>query len=174
MAQSASGFIGNAVAQAYVRAGHEVLGLTRSEKSATRLAADESRFFLSCFALSTSHLRAYIPYSVSSKVTPIIGDASDPSTWITKISNVDIVIDAAGGPSSQMDEDIYKAVHDMAKRTRSQGPPLTYIYTSGTWVNGDDRTPGNGDWKTDGSPLSEEMSIPFVSPQLPLLLNVPR
>jgi nucleoside-diphosphate-sugar epimerase len=39
---SASGFIGFPVAQALTRAGHYVLGLTRSESKAKQLAAEES------------------------------------------------------------------------------------------------------------------------------------
>jgi len=37
----ASGFIGNAAALAFVRAGHIVYGQTRSSKTAQKLAADE-------------------------------------------------------------------------------------------------------------------------------------
>jgi hypothetical protein len=79
---------------------------------------------------------------------------------------VDIVIDASGGPSNELAGTILEAVKDLATRTRPHGPALTFIYTSGTWVNGDNRTEGNGDWKTDGSPLVEDKAIPLVSPSL--------
>ncbi|RUS14323.1 hypothetical protein BC937DRAFT_94000, partial [Endogone sp. FLAS-F59071] len=38
----ASGFIGNPVAKAFARAGHQVYGLTRSPKKAAELLKDES------------------------------------------------------------------------------------------------------------------------------------
>lgn len=41
---SASGFIGFPAAQALVRAGHQVIGLTRSQEKAKQLAAEESRY----------------------------------------------------------------------------------------------------------------------------------
>jgi nucleoside-diphosphate-sugar epimerase len=40
---SASGFIGLPIAQALVRAGHQVFGQTRSQKKAKQLIAEESR-----------------------------------------------------------------------------------------------------------------------------------
>ena len=43
---SATGFIGLPAAQALVRAGHYVYGLTRSQQKAKQLAAEESGFYV--------------------------------------------------------------------------------------------------------------------------------
>ena len=40
----ATGFVGNPVALAYVRAGHDVYGVTRSESKAKELQAEESTY----------------------------------------------------------------------------------------------------------------------------------
>ncbi|KAH9936189.1 uncharacterized protein B0H18DRAFT_972728 [Fomitopsis serialis] len=92
----ASGFIGLPIAQAFVRAGHIVYGLTRSQQKAKQLAAEE--------------------------IIPVIGETSNPSAWLTMVATLDVIIDAAAQK--------YRPAH---------APKLTYIYTSGTWVHGENR-----------------------------------
>ncbi|KAF9263363.1 hypothetical protein L218DRAFT_999687 [Marasmius fiardii PR-910] len=55
-------------AQALVRAGHFVVGLTRSQTKAKQLAAQE--------------------------IVPVVGDPSTPSEWISIVCDIDVVIEA--------------------------------------------------------------------------------
>ncbi|KAH9841468.1 NAD(P)-binding protein, partial [Rhodofomes roseus] len=111
----ASGFIGLPVAQALIRAGHIVYGLTRSQHKAKQLAAEE--------------------------IIPIIGETSDPSTWLPMVATLDVIIDAVGGTNIRaLSETLLNATAEAARKYRpAHAPKLTYIYSSGTWVHGDDR-----------------------------------
>ncbi|KAL0567991.1 hypothetical protein V5O48_014001 [Marasmius crinis-equi] len=109
----ATGAIGLPVAQALARAGHYVVGLTRSEEKAKQLAAEE--------------------------IIPLVGDPSSPSNWISVIRDMDVIIEAVA-PVVTLARELFLAVVDQAARLRpAHAPKLTYIYTSGTWVHGEDR-----------------------------------
>ncbi|KDQ52201.1 hypothetical protein JAAARDRAFT_50342 [Jaapia argillacea MUCL 33604] len=122
----ASGFIGLPAAQALVRAGHVVYGLTRSAAKAKELAAEE--------------------------IIPIVGEVSDPSAWVQHTTHLDVVIEAVGGMEiKSLSAVLLSAISSAAKAHRPVGSPkLTYIYTSGTWVHGDHRT----EVVTDTTPLT--------------------
>ncbi|KAJ8077221.1 hypothetical protein PM082_001649 [Marasmius tenuissimus] len=112
----ATGLIGLPIAQALVRAGHYVVGLTRSEDKVKQLAAEE--------------------------IVPLVGEPSSPSQWISIIRDMDVVIDAVGGtaPIATLARELFLAVSQAASSLRpSHAPKLAYIYTSGTWVHGEDR-----------------------------------
>jgi len=112
----ASGFIGLPAAQALSRAGHIVYGLTRSEAKGKQLAADE--------------------------IIPVVGEVTNPSAWIHLIGTLDVIIDAVGGTADirTLSAALLSSISTAAKELR---PPssakLTYIYTSGTWVHGENR-----------------------------------
>jgi nucleoside-diphosphate-sugar epimerase len=111
----ASGFIGFPVAQAFVRAGHIVYGLTRSASKAKQLAAEE--------------------------IVPIICDATDIQSWQSLITTADAIIDASGGndiktSSATILQDVIAAVKSVRP---PHSPKIAYIYCSGTWVHGEDR-----------------------------------
>lgn len=112
----ASGFIGLPAAQALCRSGHVVYGLTRSEEKAKQLAADE--------------------------IIPIVGEVTNPAPWMHHIDTLDVVIDAVGGTAdiSTLSAALLSSISNAAKELRlASAPKLTYIYTSGTWVHGDNR-----------------------------------
>ncbi|KAF8810810.1 NAD(P)-binding protein [Phlegmacium glaucopus] len=112
----ASGFIGFPAAQALVRAGHYVFGLTRSAEKAKQLAAEE--------------------------IIPIIGEIDKPAQWVNLVKDLDVVIEAVGGSADikKLSADTLLAVSQAARELRPQGSAkLNYIYTSGTWVHGDNR-----------------------------------
>ncbi|KIK51462.1 hypothetical protein GYMLUDRAFT_208616 [Collybiopsis luxurians FD-317 M1] len=122
----ASGFIGLPAAQALVRAGHLVYGLTRSHEKAKQLAGEE--------------------------IIPIVGEISNPTPWVEIVKDLDIVIDAVGGTADvkMLSQSTLEAVSKTAQATRPpHAPKLNYIYTSGTWVHGDNRT----EVVTDTTPL---------------------
>ncbi|KAK1235585.1 hypothetical protein PQX77_001178 [Marasmius sp. AFHP31] len=112
----ATGLIGLPIAQALVHAGHHVVGLTRSEDKRKQLAAEE--------------------------IVPLIGEPSSPSQWTSIIRDMDVVIEAVGGtaPIATLARELFLAVSQAASSLRpAHAPKLTYIYTSGTWVHGEDR-----------------------------------
>ncbi|KZT29608.1 NAD(P)-binding protein [Neolentinus lepideus HHB14362 ss-1] len=127
----ASGFIGLPVAQALVRAGHSVYGVTRSAAKAKELAAEE--------------------------IIPIIAEASKPETWIAHVSTLDVVIDAVGGVEIKTSSNvILQAVSQAAKAGRPPfAPKLSYIYSSGTWVHGNNRS----EIVSDTTPCTKPMDL---------------
>ncbi|KZT73880.1 NAD(P)-binding protein [Daedalea quercina L-15889] len=110
----ASGFIGLPVAQALVRAGHIVYGVTRSDSKAKSLAAEE--------------------------IIPIVAPIEDPSTWLPLVATLDVVIEAISGEVKVLSEMLLTSVTEAAKQYRPpHAPKLAYIYTSGSWIHGDNR-----------------------------------
>jgi nucleoside-diphosphate-sugar epimerase len=145
---SASGFIGLPAAQACVRAGHQVYGLTRSQEKAKQLIAEES-------GSSTSQQLIHLIMSsnyMTNLVIPVIGEVDKPAGWIHIVKDLDAMIDCVGGTADikKLSEEILQAVSNAARELRPQGSPkLTYIYTSGTWVHGDNRS----ETVTDTTPI---------------------
>ncbi|KAI0719254.1 NAD(P)-binding protein [Cerioporus squamosus] len=112
----ATGFIGLPAAQALIRAGHVVYGQTRFASKARQLAMEE--------------------------IIPIVADLKDTTAYLHLVSSLDVIIDAVGGTDlKELSDYILSATADAVRMHRpSHAPKLTYIYTSGTWVHGDDRT----------------------------------
>ncbi|KAH9850363.1 NAD-P-binding protein [Lenzites betulinus] len=112
----ASGFIGLPVAQAFVRAGHIVYGQTRSAEKAKLLAAEE--------------------------IIPVVADVKDTEAYLPLGATLDAVIDAIGGADiKETSAQILAATAAAVQAHRpSLAPKLAYIWTSGTWIHGEDRT----------------------------------
>ncbi|KAF8231059.1 NAD(P)-binding protein, partial [Tricholoma matsutake] len=129
---SASGFIGFPVAQALIRAGHHVIGVTRSETKAKQLATEE--------------------------IVPIVGDVATSDAWIHFIKDIDVIIDAVGGLANLpvLSQLILLAISKAAQATCPlHVPKVTYIYTSGTWVHGENRN----DIVSDTTPITSPADI---------------
>ncbi|KAJ7133331.1 hypothetical protein C8R44DRAFT_977516 [Mycena epipterygia] len=126
----ATGFIGFPAAQALVRAGHIVYGLARTQEKAKTLAAEE--------------------------IIPIIGDV-DSDAWIPLIATLDLIIDAIGGAADVKTLCIktFERVTEAVKFRPDGAPLLSYIYTSGTWVHGDNRT----EIVTDTTPILRPVEL---------------
>ncbi|EPS39806.1 hypothetical protein H072_6416 [Dactylellina haptotyla CBS 200.50] len=108
----ATGFIGSSVAQALRRRAHTVYAVARTEEKTIELSKQE--------------------------LIPILGDASQPESWVPILDRVDVVIDASpsyGGIS----ETILKGIKESPRVTsaKKHDPKLGYIYVSGIWVHGD-------------------------------------
>ncbi|TCD70853.1 hypothetical protein EIP91_001161 [Steccherinum ochraceum] len=135
----ATGFIGLPAAQALVRAGHSVYGLARTPEKAKQLAAEE--------------------------IIPVLGDSNDPSKWEHIIADVDVVLEAVASNTEleKLSRTVQKAVADAAVKLRPpHAPKLTYIYTSGTWVHGEDRE----NIVSDTTPLTKPATLVAWRPQL--------
>lgn len=74
------------------------------------------------------------------EIYPLVCDLEaegDSQKWITAIGEADVVIDCVGGSSIQkMCGRIFEQVLISAKTNRINGPAISYIYCSGTWVHG--------------------------------------
>ncbi|CAG8732823.1 1479_t:CDS:2 [Acaulospora colombiana] len=112
------------VSNALIRNGHVVVGVSRSEKQAQIMRANEDIF--------------------------------DPSLWSEHLADTDVVIDCTAGDIWVSAKKLFNAVETAAASVRAPGvPKLAYIYTSGTWVHGDDRNI----FRSDSSPLPNPASI---------------
>ncbi|HEV3141996.1 MAG TPA: NAD(P)H-binding protein, partial [Vicinamibacterales bacterium] len=117
----ATGYIGNAVLDALVRAGHDVTALVRTNEKARRV----------------SKRGAY----------PVIGNLSEPDSYRPAAEAQDGYIhtafDARSGQGPSIDRAVLETIITAARRPRTAGstsPAKRFIvYTSGVWVLG--RTP---------------------------------
>ncbi|KAI0818804.1 NAD(P)-binding protein [Irpex lacteus] len=110
----ASGFIGYPVSQALLRAGYTVYGQTRSKDKAKLLTSNE--------------------------IIPVVAEPEDVKAWGSIVETVDVVIEAlAGLDLKTLSVTLLNAVGDIASKRPDGSPKITYIYTSGTWIHGDDR-----------------------------------
>ncbi|KAI0359910.1 NAD-P-binding protein [Trametes cingulata] len=131
----ATGFIGLPIAQAFVRAGHIVYGQTRSAEKAKQLAAEE--------------------------IIPVVADIKDTAAYLHLVASVDAVIEAVGGMEIRtLSEFLLNATAEAAQAHRApDAPKLTYIYTSGTWVHGENRTAV----ASDTSALDAAAAAPLIA-----------
>ncbi|KIK63258.1 hypothetical protein GYMLUDRAFT_72454 [Collybiopsis luxurians FD-317 M1] len=107
------------------------------------LGASGSIGFLAAQALiCTGHLLTCI----FQPVVPIVGEISDPTPW------VEIVIDAVGR-AADIKVISQSTLDAVSRATQATCPPhtprLNYVYTSRTWIHGDNRT----EVVTDTAPL---------------------
>jgi nucleoside-diphosphate-sugar epimerase len=106
----ASGYLGSAIADRLLRAGHEVTGLTRSQEHASALAA--------------------------SGITPVIGDLSRPESYLHVLKNCDVAIHSAAEGGARMAEQDRRAL-EAIRAAAQDGRVRHLLYTSGVWVLGD-------------------------------------
>lgn len=102
-----SGFIGSAITQALAEAGHEAIGLARSEASAGKIRAAGG--------------------------TPVRGDATDPASWLPHVLQADAIIQAAAdfsGDPAEAEEVIVKSL--LSERERLGNKRV--VYTGGCWL----------------------------------------
>src|SRR5258706_621281 len=133
----ATGYIGGAVLEALVRAGHDVTALVRDNEKAARVAARGAR--------------------------PVIGNLGEPDSYRAVADAQDGYIhtafDGSSGRGPAIDRIALETIVAAAKRPRTAGStaPQTrfIIYTSGVWVLG--RTPEPAAENAPGNP------IPLVS-----------
>lgn len=107
----ASGFIGDAVARAFARGGHRVLGLVRGDDQARALERDG--------------------------IEAVRGTLQDVAAWRARAEECSVVVhcafDYAGGGFAA-DRAVVEALTERAGR---RGNARTFVYTSGVWVYGD-------------------------------------
>ncbi len=116
----ASGYIGSAVLDAFVRAGHEVTGLVRHSENAAKVAARGG--------------------------APVCGDLLDPASYRAEADGHDVFIHAGfdGTRGAEADRVAIDTLVDAA-RAGEAGRARLLIYTSGIWVLGATAAPAAED-----------------------------
>jgi nucleoside-diphosphate-sugar epimerase len=116
----ATGYLGSAIADAFVRAGHHVTGLARNSEKAAELK-----------------LRGGVP---------LIGDLHNPASYEQAAAGSDVLVHAAEDSAHQAETDRL-AIETLlsAARAGAAWRPRAVIYTSGVWVLGDTAAPAAED-----------------------------
>jgi nucleoside-diphosphate-sugar epimerase len=114
----ATGYVGSAVLDALLRAGHDVTALVRDPEKAERVSRRG--------------------------VEPIVGELAKPASYSPAAIAADGIIHTAfdyskNGP--KVDRMALEALIAAAERRASTGQPATLVYTSGVWVLGSTQTP---------------------------------
>lgn len=105
-----TGFIGSHVLQRLIGAGHEVIGLARSEASAARLVEEGAE--------------------------PLLGDLRQPRDWVGSIPPVDAVIHAAADFGEDMGPVETGLLDALLPVLGAMPKPPRFIYTGGCWLFG--------------------------------------
>ena len=109
-----TGYVGSAVLEALLRAGHEVTALVRDPEKAERVA--------------------------HRGVHPVIGDLGKPASYLAVAQKADGFVHTALEHSKQsvaVDRRSIEALLSAAAQRASAGHAATVVYTSGVWVLGD-------------------------------------
>ena len=126
----ATGYIGSAVLDALLRAGHKVTALVRDPEKAERVA-----------------LRG---------VHPVIGELSKPQSYAEAAAASDALVHTAQEHSKQgvaVDRHAIDALTAAAVRRIADGNKAAIVYTSGSWVLGDTHGAAGEDAPLDPTPL---------------------
>lgn len=107
----ATGLIGTAVTKELVRAGHEVTGLCRSQRSAAQL----------------ERLGA----------TPLSGNLRDPDPWAGVAADTDGIIQAAATFEEDMGPVDSRVLVALTHAAKAAGNRPRFIYTGGCWLYGE-------------------------------------
>jgi nucleoside-diphosphate-sugar epimerase len=125
-----TGYIGSAVLEAALRAGHHVTALVRDPEKAEHVSLRGGR--------------------------PIVGELSRPAAYLASAHDSDVIIHAAFEHSKHgvdVDRRAIETLMGAAARRVDAGLPAAVIYTSGVWVLGDTHTPAAEDAPLNPTPL---------------------
>jgi nucleoside-diphosphate-sugar epimerase len=110
----ATGYVGSAVLDACVRAGHQVTGLVRDPEKAERVSRRGGH--------------------------GIVGDLSKPASYVAAADSSDAILHTAADRSARrqaIDRQAIDTLLAAAGRRAAAGQQTTLVYTSGVWVLGD-------------------------------------
>jgi nucleoside-diphosphate-sugar epimerase len=125
-----TGYIGSAVLDALLRAGHRVTALVRDPEKADRLT--------------------------SRGVTTLVGELGSPKTYVGALANSDAVVQTAFESSPRgvrKDREAIETLLAAIKRaTTESGIRPTFVYTSGVWILGNTTRPADEQSPIDPAP----------------------
>jgi nucleoside-diphosphate-sugar epimerase len=119
----ATGYVGAAVLDALLRAGHDVTALVRDPERGERIA--------------------------HRGVQAVVGELSKGSSYMAKAEACDTIVHAAIEPSKRGPKVDRQAIDNLltaAGRRAADGKPASFIYTSGLWVLGDTQGQATEEW----------------------------
>lgn len=150
----ASGYIGNAVALAFRRAGHRVYGMVRNETRAHGLLCDE--------------------------IEPVIGQLSNPPSYAAALQQSDVYVHCAFDMSDHGVQQDKETIGVLLAAARAGQSRKTIIYTSGCWVYGntghevvDEGTPARPLPLVAWRPKHEQLILDNAKPSLRTLVMRP-
>jgi nucleoside-diphosphate-sugar epimerase len=126
----ATGYIGSAILEASLRAGHQVTALVRDPEKAEQVSLRGGR--------------------------PIVGELGKPAGYVAAAEDADVIIHAASEKSKRQVELDRLAIETLlaaAGRRIDSGRAAAFIYTSGIWVLGDTDGPAGEDSPLKPTPL---------------------
>lgn len=120
-----TGYIGSAVLDALLRAGHRVTALVRDPEKAARLTAR--------------------------RATTVVGELGTPTTYAAALDGAEAVVHTAYEMSPRGVEKDRAAIETLlgALKPSAEGRAPTFIYTSGVWVLGNTTKPANEEMAID-------------------------
>ena len=124
----ATGYIGSAVLEATLRAGHRVTAMVRDPEKAERMGARGA--------------------------TPVVGELGTPSSYAAALEGAEVVIHTAFESSAKGVEKDREAIETLLSSLKptDAGQPPTFIYTSGIWVLGNTTRPADEETPIDPAP----------------------
>jgi nucleoside-diphosphate-sugar epimerase len=126
----ATGHIGSATLESFLRGGHEVTALVRDRGKAESIA--------------------------QRGVHPVIGDLGNPASYAAEAELCDVIVHTALDASSRRDKIDRTAVDTflaVASSRAASGRPAAFIYTSDVWVLGDTPAPVSEDAPVNPTPF---------------------
>src|SRR5258705_5594426 len=118
----ASGYIGSAVLESFIRAGHEVTALVRDPEKAE--------------------------YIARRGVRPVIGDLDKPASYAVDAERAEVIVHTALDGTSRRNKIDRQAVDTFlgaAGNRAASGRAAAFVYTSAVWVLGDTVAPAAED-----------------------------
>jgi nucleoside-diphosphate-sugar epimerase len=125
-----TGYIGSAILEASLRAGHQVTALVRDPEKAEQVSLRGGR--------------------------PIVGELGKPAGYVAAAEDADVIIQAASEKSKrqvELDRLAIETLMATSARRIDSGRAAAFIYTSGIWVLGDTDGPAVEDSPLKPTPL---------------------
>jgi len=126
----ATGYIGSAILEASLRAGHRVSALVRDPEKAEHVSLRGAR--------------------------PIVGELGKPAGYVAAAEEADVIVHAAYDRSKRtvdVDRHAIETLLGVAGRRVDAGHAAAFVYTSGVWVLGDTDGPADEDAPLKPIPL---------------------
>lgn len=139
-----TGTIGTAVVAELVSRNHQVLALSRSEKSDKPL--------------------------ISAGATPFRGDLTEPAHWADAAVSSDAIIQSAATFGEDMGDVDAKAMKALARASETRTDPTRMIYTGGCWLYGET----GDDIATEDRPFDPLPSFSWMVAHAQMLLDAPK
>jgi len=127
----ATGYVGSAILEASLRAGHHVTALVRDPEKAEHVSLRGAR--------------------------PIVGELVKPAAYVSAAEESDVIVHAAFDRTKRtidVDRSAIETLLGVSGRRLDRGLSASFIYTSGAWVLGNTSGPANEDAPLKPTPIA--------------------